>query len=171
MAVKCSKDWTSFWAGDCLISTSDCCSSYDVWAVFSRPLKQIIPVTADRTMIKIPSPTTIPVGNDFSFLATVDDSDSSVGSSTNWALSLVEPSPLQVYSSTFFSPGRQSAQVPNHVMIWSAPHLSERQTVLSLWALVYGSQAVHDDLSVLWISLSPEHLAVPVLGLTHLVLL
>jgi len=171
--VKCSKDWTSFWAGDCL-STSACCSSWtaDCWAfVFSRPLKQIIPVTAERTIIKIPSPTTIPVGNDFSFLATVEDSDSSVGSSTNWALSLVLPLPLQVYWSTFLSPGRQFAQVPNQVMILLESHESERQTLFPLWALVYGSHGVHLDLSVLKISLSPAHLAAPSCFLTHLVLL
>jgi hypothetical protein len=59
-----------------------------------------------------------------------------------------------VYWSTFLSPARQLAQVPNQVMIWLAPHWSERQTVFCLWALVYGSHAVHLDLSELKISVS-----------------
>jgi hypothetical protein len=35
--------------------------------VFSLPLKQIIPVTAERNMMRTPRPATIIVGNDLSF--------------------------------------------------------------------------------------------------------
>lgn len=156
--VRCSKDCGASLLG--LFSTSASSWTADDWVlVFSRPLRQIIPVTAERTMIKIPSPTTMAVGNDFSFLATV--SASSVGSSTNWAASLVlvPADPLQVYWSTLVSPLRQLAHVPNQVMIWLAPHWSERQTEFDLCALVYGSHGVHLDLSVLKISLSPTHVA------------
>jgi hypothetical protein len=71
------------------------------------------------------------------------------GSLMSWAFNLVPDDPLQVYWSTLVSPSRQSAQVPNQVMIWSAPHWAERQTVFCLWALVYGSQVVHLVLSEL----------------------
>jgi hypothetical protein len=77
------------------------------------------------------------------------DESSSTGSSTNWAFNLVPDPPVHVYWSTFYSPARHSAQVPNHVMIWLALHWSERQTVFDLWALVYGSQVEHLVLSEL----------------------
>jgi len=120
--------------------------------VFSLPLKQIIPVTAERTMIKTPSPATMIVGKDFSFLA---DETSSAGSSINWAFNLVAPGATHFpLLASGLSPGSQSAQVPNQVMIWFSPQVSERQTVLALWALVYGLHGSHPVLSVLKISLS-----------------
>lgn len=137
--------------------------------VLSLPLKQIIPVTAERTMIKTPSPATMIVGKDFSFLA---DETSSTGSSTNWAFNLVTPGATHFpLLASGLSPASQSAQVPNQVMIWFWLHESERQTVLPLWALVYGLHGWHPVLSVLKISLSPVHPVLVPVALTHLVLL
>lgn len=46
-------------------------------------------------------------------------------------------------------PGSQSAQVPNQVMIWFCPQVSERHTEFPLWALVYGLHCSHAVLSEL----------------------
>lgn len=76
--AKFSNDWPSLLAGD----TSAACYSWTAaLLVFSRPLKQTIPVTAERIMTTTPRPAITAVGEDFSFLAA--DETYSDGSSTN----------------------------------------------------------------------------------------
>lgn len=87
--------------------------------VFSLPLKQIIPVTADSTMIRTPRPATIIVGNDLSFAYTLSVADTvSAGSSMSYAFNRTDEGPTHdPLLASGLRPFPQSAQVPNHVII------------------------------------------------------